>query len=360
MTVVHEREPVVGILRAMTADMDVCGELVRAARTHSPELARLTEAETRSHAAAMIRAAGTWFAAFGRVEEQDFTPALLLGADRAAQGIPMTAVVRGVQAALTRTVEITLDRCRSAGVPDSMLLTMVLRLKEYGDTVERHVINGYRAAEHDRTPHGAGENRTRLLRQLLVGGITPSPEELARAGAQPDRLHRCLVSDIADPARTRDLTGRFSALSAPRGIFGLVGGRLVGLCPRLPRGEEIDATALVVASPAAPLDGLRPLYRLSVRAIDIGSRQGRHGLYDLTDFAAEIALADEPLLGSLLSRRLLGGSTSRTTSTANSPSPPWLSSTTAAAWTRPPRSCSPTPTPSATVSAGSNSSPASR
>ena len=83
MAVVHEREPVTEILRAMAVDADVCGELVRAARAHSPEVARLTEAETRSHVLAMIRAAGAWFSTFDRVEEQDFTTALLLGADRA-------------------------------------------------------------------------------------------------------------------------------------------------------------------------------------------------------------------------------------------------------------------------------------
>ncbi|MPY61595.1 PucR family transcriptional regulator [Streptomyces spongiae] len=304
MTVVHEREPVAEILRAMAADRDVCGELVDAARTHSPEVARLTEAETHSHAAALIRAAGTWFATFGRVEEQDFAAALLLGADRAGQGIPMTAVLRGVQAALTRAVEITLDRCRSAGVPDSTLLTVVLRLKEYGDAVERHVINGYRAAERGRTPDGVSENRTRLLRQLLVGGVVPSSEELARAGLRPDGPYHCLVSDIGDSARSRLLSRRLSAL---RGISGLVEGRLVGLCPRVPRSEEIEASTLVVTSPAAPLDGLRPMYRLCVRAVGIGERQERRGLYDVTDFAAEIALADQPLLGSLLGERLLAG-----------------------------------------------------
>lgn len=112
-----------------------------------PELARLGEAQTLSHVNALIGAAEAWLTTLGRVEEHDFAAALLLGADRAAQGIPMTAVLRGVQAALTRVVEITVERSRSAGVSDTALLTVVLRLKEYGDALERHVVNGYRAAE---------------------------------------------------------------------------------------------------------------------------------------------------------------------------------------------------------------------
>lgn len=301
MTVVHEPEPVVEVLRAMAVDTDVRAELVRAARTRSPELARLTEAETRGHVIALIRAAGSWFATFDRVEalpDQDFAAALLLGADRARQGVPMTAVVRGVQAALTRVVEITVERCRSAGVPDAVLLSVVLRLKEYGDTVERHVISGYRAAE-EQQPGETGALRARLLGQLLLGGLVPPDGELARAGLRPgpDGLYHCLAADPADPA----------ALPALRAATAVIEGHLAGLCQRPPAPEEIGPGTLVVLAPAAPPAELRALYRLCVRALDIGRCQGREGLYGLTDFAAEIALAEQPLLGALLSRRLLAG-----------------------------------------------------
>ncbi|MGW2327537.1 PucR family transcriptional regulator [Streptomyces sp. NPDC001700] len=310
MAVVHEREPVTEILLAMADDADVCGELVRAARTHSPEVARLTEAETRAHVLAMIRAAGAWFSTFDRVEEQDFTTALLLGADRAGQGVPMTAVLRGVQAALTRAVEISVDRCRMSGVPDGALLPVVLRLKEYGDAIERHVINGYHAAERG-PAHETHEIRTRLLRQVLIDGVTPRAEELTSAGIRAEdghAPHHCLVAEATEPGHAHRL---LRGLSALRGVTGVVEGRVVSLCARLPQdGGDPDlpaVPALIVASPAAPLDRLRPLYRLCVRAVDLGAAAGRHGWYELTDFAGEIAVADQPLLGSHLSDRLLGG-----------------------------------------------------
>ncbi|MFJ1646170.1 PucR family transcriptional regulator [Streptomyces sp. NPDC088258] len=305
MTVTHRREPVTGVLRDMAADADVCGELVHAARSRSPEVARLAEAETHRHVAAMIAQAGGWLATFGRIEEQDFAAALLLGGDRAGQGVPMTALLRGVQAALTRAAEIAVDRCRSAGVPDGSLLTAVLLLKEYGDAVERQVIHGYRAVELA-PPPTAAEIRTRLLRRLLTGDAALTAEEaaeLAKAGIHRDTPVHCLATDAADPAPVRLLTRR---LSCSGGLFALVDGRLAGLSRRIPPADEIGTGTLAVVSPAVPRQELRPAHRLCVRALDIGGRRGLRGLYGLTDFAGEIALDGQPLLGAWLGDRLLG------------------------------------------------------
>ncbi|MFE6821742.1 helix-turn-helix domain-containing protein [Streptomyces sp. NPDC057690] len=300
MTVVHGPEPVARVLRDMASDVDVCVELVHAARSRSPELSRLTEEATRSHVTAMLRAADPWFTAperTGSVDDQDFTAALLLGADRAVQGVPMTVVLRGVQAALGRAAEIVVDRCRSAGVSDRALLSVVLRLQEYGAAMERQVIHGYRAAEHE-SPRALGAVRTRLLHQALVGEVPPRHEELARAGVRADAAghYHCLVAAPV-PAR---------AVRSPHAVTVPLDGRTAGLCPRPPEAGELDPEALVVVAPAAPLPELPALYRLCVRAVDLGRQDGLHGLYEVTDFAARIALAEQPSLGSLLSRRLLG------------------------------------------------------
>ncbi|MFF3846629.1 helix-turn-helix domain-containing protein [Streptomyces sp. NPDC002328] len=300
MTVVHGPEPVTAVLRSMAADSDVCGELVRAARTRSPELSRITEEATRSHVAAMIDAAGAWFTALdraGSVDEQDFTAALLLGADRAVQGVAMTAVLRGVQAALTRAVEITVDRCRAAGVPDGMLLTVVLRLQEYSDALQRHVVHGYRAAEHD-SPRAMDAVRTRLLRQALLGEAPPHAQELERAGvhADADGRYRCFAALPAGPRTLRPA----------RGVTALIEGQLAGLSSRAPEPGDLGPDALVMVAPAAAPDGLPALYRLCVRAVELGRGQGLRGLHEVTDFAARLALAEQPLLGGLLSERMLG------------------------------------------------------
>ncbi|MFD9389311.1 helix-turn-helix domain-containing protein [Streptomyces sp. NPDC060000] len=300
MAVVHGPEAVTRVLRGMAADAEVCVELAQAARSRSPGLGRLTEEATRSHVTAMLRAADPWFTAperTGSVDEQDFSAALLLGADRAVQDVPMTVVLRGVQAALARAAEIVVDRCRSAGVSDRALLSVVLRLQEYGAAMERQVIHGYRAAEHE-SPRALGAVRTRLLHQALLGEVPPREAELARAGVRADAAghYHCLVAAPA-PAR---------AVRSPHAVTVPLDGRTVGLCPRPPEAGELGPEAFVVVAPAAPLPELPALYRLCVRAVDIGRQHGLHGLYDVTDFAARIALAEQPSLGALLSRRLLG------------------------------------------------------
>lgn len=300
MTVLQGPEPVTEILRTMAGDTDVCGELVRAARSRSPELSRLTEAETRSHVRAVITAAAPWFAALDRAEaidEQDFAAALLLGADRAVQGVPMTAVLRGVQAATTRAVELIVDRCRSAGVSDRLLVSVVLRLKEYGDAVERHVVGGYRAAE-EQAPRRPGQLRSALLRRLFLDGDLPSARELAGAGLRPnaDGLHHCFAATPVGPG----------AAFGPRPFSTLLGGHLAGLCARPPESDDLDGRTLLVVAPAAAPAELRALYRLCAHAVDLGRARGLCGRYELTDFAAEIALERQPLLGTQLSRRLLG------------------------------------------------------
>lgn len=388
-----DRETVAEVLRAMAADADVQGELVHAARSHSPEVARLAEAETHWHVTAMINAAGAWLGDLGErglgtgdsgmgggnelgIDTQDFAAALLLGADRAAQGVPMTAVLRGVQAAHTRAVEITVDRCRSAGVPDAALLTAVLRLKEYGDALQRHVVHGYRAAEWD-TPRALGETRARLLRRLLVEGEPPpAAEELTRAGLRQDAVRHLLVARPGgDPARTRRLTHRLAAL---RGcLFGMLDGRLVGLYPRLPAGGRID-------------DGEGEGRGSGTRTVTVRRAAGRsswsHRPSPWTTSGRRTASAPVPWTGvrpcapactnspswpprspSPTSRCWAPGSapgcsrtwTPGTTSTARSRSPRSRFSTTVAAWTGRRLPCSPTPTPSAIAWPASSSSPVS-
>jgi hypothetical protein len=293
----------VPLLRDMAGDRRVVEELVDAARSCSAELARLPAEENRRHIAVLLAAGLAAFERLADPSAHDFAEATRLGADRAAQGVPLAALLRGVQAGRTRAFEIAIHRGRGAGIADEVLLEAALELDRYAGALERHVIDGYHAAELELARSRRDEG-TGLLRRLLLGEPAGArPEELARFRLQADCRYHCLVSDVSDPVRARALEQRWSACG---GLFGTVEGRLAGLTPRPPSAGTVDPSVLVIVAPAAPLGQAGGGYALCVTALQGAARFGRRGLHDVVDVAGETALTLQPRLAGLLSDALLG------------------------------------------------------
>ncbi|MFE6613490.1 helix-turn-helix domain-containing protein [Amycolatopsis sp. NPDC057786] len=292
------------LLAEMAADAAVVDEVVRAARTESPEVARLPVGENRRHVAIVLAAGLASFDRPGGAGEQDYAAAADLGADRAAQGVPLAALLRGVQAGRSRAVEIAVERGKAAGVPDDVMLAALVDFDRNTRALERQVIAGYHEAELElsRTVH---DSRARLLRRLLGGDTTaPSAEEVANAGLNPGGRYHCLLSDVGDPYQARVVERR---LGATGGVFGLVEGRLAGLAPRLPTQAALGDDLLMVASPAVPLAEVRGTYALCVMALPSAARS--RGLHAVADLAVETALAAQPGLAALLEGTLLNALT---------------------------------------------------
>ncbi|MFI9007845.1 PucR family transcriptional regulator [Actinosynnema sp. NPDC053489] len=281
----------------MATDRDVVEELVHAARDRSPEVARLPEAENRRHVAVLLATGLDFLERADEPGAPDFEAAHALGADRAAQGISIDGLLRGVQAGRTSAMKIAIARSRAAGVPDQVLLEGVVDLDRYTGALERHVVNGYHTAELElsRTNRDAD---THLLRRLLLPGDGPPPDtaDLRRAGLSPDNPYHCLVSDVTEPGAARALERRLPA----GGVYGLVEGRLTGLAPHPPTTEL--AVRLVV-SPATRLDRVRDVHPLCVAALRVTAEVGVH---HLTDLAGAVALTAQPVLADLLRGTLTG------------------------------------------------------
>lgn len=212
----------VPLLRDLAGDPRVVDDLVEAARSVSAEVARLPAEENRRHIALLLTAG---LAAFERLTDpsaHDFTEATRLGADRAAQGVPLSALLSAVQAGRTRAFEIAVGRGRAAGIRDEVLLSAALEFDRYAGALERHVIAGYRTAELE-LARGGRDERTALLRSLLRGDPTG---DLGRFRLHPGGRYHCLVADVSDPAHARALEQHWSARG---GLFGTVDGRLAGL-----------------------------------------------------------------------------------------------------------------------------------
>lgn len=283
------------VLRAMAGDPGLVDEVVGAARAASPEVARLPEEENRRHIAVMVAAAIAVAEHTGGESEDDvYAAAEALGADRAAQGIPIEALLRGVHAGRTRAVELAVARGREAGVSPEAMLDALVRFNRYAGALERHVISAHRRAEL-----AARDTHTHVLRRLLHGPGDLSDDEITRAGLRPDGRYHCVLSDVFDPVRARNLEQRLVGLG---GVYGLVEGRLAGLAPRTPALDE-PADALVVVSPATALREVRSRYHLCLTAI--AAAGDRRGVHHLTDLAGETALAAQPVLADLLAEEYL-------------------------------------------------------
>jgi len=301
--VVRERgKEFVALLHEMASDPGILDEIVDAARAHSAVVARLPVAENRRHISLLLAAGLASFEGVGDPSERDFGEATRLGAERAAQGVPIGGLLCGVQAGRTRALEIAIERGRKAGIADDVLVEVLLDLDRYTGALERHVVSGYHAAERE-LARGSWESRTRVLRRLLLGdGPETAPQELTRLGlGGPGRYH-CLVSDVADAASLRSVE---RALAASGGVFAMVDGLLTGLSPRVPTAAALDQAVLVVSSPAVPLDEARSMYGLCLLAVRAVGGSGRQGLRSVVDLAGEAALAAQPLLGQLLGAALL-------------------------------------------------------
>ena len=290
------------VLRSMATDRGVVEELVRAARGRSPEVARLPEAENRRHVEVLLATGLDFFERSDEPEAQDFEAAEALGGDRAAQGVSIDGLLRGVQAARTAAMRIAIARSRAAGVPDDVLLEGMVELDRYTGALERHVINGYHTAELELSRTNRDAN-THLLRRLLLHGDGPPPEpaELRRAGLVLDGRYHCVVSDVTQPGEARALEQRLPGCG---GIFGLVEGRLTGLAARLP--TDLPPDVLLVVAPATGLAPMRDVHPLCVAALRIAGRAGQRGVRHLTDLSGEVALAAQPVLAELLRGTLAG------------------------------------------------------
>ncbi|WP_245777916.1 PucR family transcriptional regulator [Lentzea xinjiangensis] len=283
------------VLHAVAADDEVVERVVDAARAHSPEVARLPAEENRRHIAFLLSEGISHLERGGAPDDGDFSAALALGADRAAQGVSMAGLLRGVHAGRTELIRASVELARSSGVDDGTILNFMIDLDHYVGAVERHIVSGYHTAEL-RLSRTVRDLHAQVLRRLLVSGEPPDASELARAGLRQDGSYHCVVSGVTDPSHARALEQR---LQTSGGVYGLVEGRLAGLAHTPPASSE----DLLVVSPATGLKSLRTMYSMCARALSVAAPGG---VRSLTDLAGETALAAFPALADTLADALLG------------------------------------------------------
>jgi hypothetical protein len=272
-----------------------------AARDTSSVLASLDPEETRRHLQAIAGVVVDAYADGRALSDTELRVILSLGADRAHQHVPLDAVIAGFQTARNELVRALVDSARLAGIDSALVVDALIELDTLLIEVEHQLVQAQLSAEAElrRTNR---DLEAGVVREVFLG-VPQSLSQLARVGVEASRRYHCVVSG-ADDLPAIEATDQYLSLGADVHTA-VLDGYLVALAWRLPPSGA-DAPDLVVATPAAALMQLAPLYRLALRALDSARRRQLHGLQLLEALAldtAGTALAD---LGSVLAERLNG------------------------------------------------------
>jgi hypothetical protein len=285
------RAVLVGLVEHMCGDSVALDAVVRAARDKSPQVAGLPEGEVRRNVAAVLDSVGRAFAA---ASPPDFAAVDTLASDRAAQGVPLAALLCGFQAGRAHLLLKLTDQARSRLVAPETLIAALIELDSYTTDLQNRIIHTYRTMELDlaRTGHSI---RVQALRGLLHAEPGASA---ADAGLEQLKRYHCVIADVTDPREAARLEGAF-----PAGTSGFVDGYLCCVTQRLPTSCQ----TLMVASPPRPPAQLAALYDTCRMALTSARSRGMRGLLRVTDLALPLAADTHPEIGALLAAELLCG-----------------------------------------------------
>jgi hypothetical protein len=215
--------------------------------------------------------------------------------DRAKQGIPLTVILEGFNAARQFMLKKILE-VQSGLMPADDLIRVLVPLDEHVSELHARMINRYREAERTLARSGRAA-RIDALRELLGGGPVTWAEQ---AELDLGRQYHCVLADVTNP---RESTRIEALLETPEGLSGIVRGYLCRVTPQYPPDRDLDV--LAVASMPVPPHELADAYRLCRDALSAGRSRGVTGLHPVTDLALGVAVDAQPLLGRMLAREQL-------------------------------------------------------
>jgi len=295
------------LARTEATNAAVVDRAVLAARATSSVLGGLGPEETRRHLAAVIGVVAGAFADERALSDQELRVIASLGADRAHQRVPLAAVITGFQTARNELLRALVQSARRTGIDSTVLVDGLIELDSLLIDVERQLVQAHVGTEAElrRTNR---DLEAGAVREILLG-VPSVPGQLARAGIDPARRYHCLVTDAADPA-VIELVEHLLR-SAGGAHTAELDGHLAAVVERLPSVADLTGSAgaravLFVATPAAAIGRLAPLYRLALRARDSARARDLGGLRSLEDMALDTAGAALADLGNVLGEALSG------------------------------------------------------
>ena len=288
------RETLARVISALRADPVALATAADAARFAVRRADVLPQAEVRRQIEVVLDAVLASLHGGGHPEAQ-LIAADDFAADRAKQGIPLTVILEGFNAArqfiLKKILEVQTDL-----MPAADLIGILVPLDEHVSELHARMITRYREAERTLARSGRAA-RIDALRELLGGGPITWAEQ---AELDLTRQYHCVLADVTNP---RESTRIEALLETPDGLSGIVRGYLCRVTPQYPPNRDLDV--LAVASMPVPPHELADAYRLCRDALSAGRARGVVGLRPVTDLAIGVAVDAQPLLGRMLAREQL-------------------------------------------------------
>ena len=288
------RETLARVITALRADPVALSTAADVARFVGRRGDALPQAEVRRQIEVVLDAVLASLSGGSALEAQ-LVAADDFAADRAKQGIPLTVILEGFNAARQFILQQILE-VQAHLLPADELIRMLVPLDEHVSALHARMITRYREAERTLARSGRAA-RIDALRELLGGGPVTWAEQ---AELDLTRQYHCVLADVTNP---RESTRIEALLETPDGLSGIVRGYLCRVTPQYPAVRGLDV--LAVASMPVPPHELADAYRLCRDALSAGRARGVVGLHPVTDLAIGVAVDAQPLLGRMLAREQL-------------------------------------------------------
>ncbi len=291
---------VTDLIESVASSPDLLTEAVEAVRSSSREIAALEVADVARHTRTLLVAATRAIADQRGPTEAELVFIEELGATRARQGIPVSAVLGAIHIAQRRIWSRAREIGRSQGVDPDHLLEARQLYDEWAEDVRQRLLLAHRRAE-TAGPHGGRQREHELLARLLQGGSAAALA--AAAGDLPTQGLTVLVAPGLAAARAGLLV---DALRAGRpSVVGTDGDDVVAVLARVPppRTDPRDAAEVIGAAGPGSCEQLPMLRRLATAAAVAGAARGRTGVVHVAEVAGLAATHGRgDLAGALLDR----------------------------------------------------------
>jgi hypothetical protein len=228
------------------------------------------------------------------------------GRARGRQGVAVAEMLTAWRVALEALYETARRVAPDMPEREGLLLEFLELALTWADFGMVAATEGHREAELARAREQQ-QAQTNLVRRLLSGIAAPGEIHAAVVplGLEPEALYHAVVARL-EPAVDLESIERFlravGLVSRGNGLIALIDGEACGFIKSLPKATA--PSALGVSEPVL-LAAMEPAFRRARRALDTALAVGSKGVFELSEFGLQPAVADDADVGAAMVERYI-------------------------------------------------------